>query len=119
MILYNIVKEEKIIVKWQGEISILKIIHMKNESSKSTFKFIEGECQNFIPAFYDFLENHPELDQYMCYLCPEAVVISDNNGLYKFHYGLNIRNNELYKVIKKEYSPKTPAEKLLCEMTDF
>lgn len=113
---FEIIKEEKIIIKWEGEISIFKISHLSDNNGDFRNMFIEGDISIFIPAFYEYLMNHPELNKYMICIAPDMMLITSD---YKYHSGLRLTSDILYKAIINKYSPKTPEEKLLCELEDF
>lgn len=113
---FKIIKEEKIIVKWEGEISIFKISHLRDNNGDFRNMFIEGNISIFVPAFYNYLMDHPELNKYMQGIAPDMMLITSD---YKYHSGIRLTSKTLYEAIINEYSPKTPEEKLLCELEDF
>lgn len=106
----NIVGEEKFIMKINEELKFFKILDVKftNDINNKIYKIIDtGNISHF-----DFIKKMGE--KFIRKLTPKIGYFGSDIILY-----LCIENYNLYEYIKDNYSPKTPEEKLLCELEDF
>ena len=107
----NIVGEEKFIMKINEELKFFKILYVKftnNNNINKIYKIIDtGNISHF-----DFTKKIGKKN--IRKLTPKIGYFGSDIILY-----FCIENYNLYEYIKDNYSPKTPEEKLLCELEDF
>ena len=106
---YLIVSEEKFIMKINKELKFFKILDVKfTNDINNIYKIIDtGNI-----SYFDFMKKMG--GKFIKNLIPKIGYF--DSGMILFFI---IENDSLYKYIKDNYSPKTPEEKLLCELEDF